>query len=42
MSHITDSHIETIQTSTAGLLSHLPCPGDQHWDLVVVHTCSPG
>jgi hypothetical protein len=22
-------------------LSHLPYPGDQHWDLVVVHTVHP-
>jgi len=37
----TDSHIETIQTPIAGSLSHLPYPGDQHWDLVVVHTVHP-
>jgi UDP-N-acetyl-D-mannosaminuronate dehydrogenase len=37
----TDSHIVTLQTPAAGRLSHLPYPGAQQWDLVVMHTVHP-
>ncbi len=37
----TDSHIGTLQTPAGASLSHLPYPGGQHWDLVVVHTVHP-
>ncbi len=38
----TDPHVGMLQTPTVDPMFHLPRPGDQKWDLVVVHTIHPG
>ena len=36
-----DPYVEMIHTPAAGQLFHLPEPGGERWDLVVVHTAHP-
>jgi UDP-N-acetyl-D-mannosaminuronate dehydrogenase len=37
----TDPYVEMVQTPAAGQLFHVPEPGEQDWELVIVHTIHP-